>query len=67
VNQQMLPAAVDNELDVIISKEVTLIAIEQIEITCQYFKPKEASDCECSSKVVLLEKELAESKEAIKS
>jgi len=65
--EEVLPTVVDNELDVIISEEVTLIATEQIEIACQYFKPKEASDCECSSKVVLLEKELAESKEAIKS
>ena len=56
-----------NEINTIISGEVELIATEQIEIAHQYFKAKETSDCECSSKVTLLEKELADSKEAIKS
>ena len=70
VNQEMeevLPTVMDNETDLIIGEEVKLIASEQIEIAHQYFKAKEASDCECSSKVAVLEKELADSKEAIKS
>jgi len=63
--EEVLPTVVDNELDLIISEEVTLIETEQIEIACQCFKPKEASDCKCSNKVSLLEKELANSKEVI--
>ncbi|XP_065902961.1 uncharacterized protein [Dysidea avara] len=70
VNQEMekvLPTIMANEIDVIIIEEVKLIVTEQIEIAYQYFKAKEDNDCECSSKVALLEKELADSKEAIKS
>ena len=50
-----------NEIDLIIGEEVKLIASEQTEIVHQYFKAREASDCEYSSKIVLLEKEFADS------
>lgn len=69
LNQEMeesLPTVMSSEIDQIIAQEVKLIVTEQIEIAHQYFKPREATDCECSSKVSLLEKELADSEEAIK-
>ena len=60
--EEVIPILVANGINIIISGEVELIATEQIEIAHQYFKAKETSDCECSSKVPLLEKELADSK-----
>ena len=39
---------------------------QQIEIAHQYFKVREVSECECSSRVALLEKKLADSKETVK-
>ena len=61
-----LPTVMASNIDAVISEEVKLIVAEQIEMAHQYFKVKETSECECSSKIALLEKELADSKEAIK-
>ena len=61
-----LPTVMAREIDVVMIEKVKLIVAEQIEIVHQYFKVNETSECECSSKVALLEKKLADSKEAIK-
>ena len=61
MNQEMgevLPTVMGNEIDLIISEEVKLIASEQFEIAHQYFKAKELSDCEYSSKVTCWRKNL---------
>jgi len=56
----------EQQIDVVMIEEVKLIVAEQIGIVHQYFKVNETSECECSSKVALLKKKLADSKEAIK-
>ena len=54
-----------SEINTVISEQVKVIATEQIESTHQYFKVREVRECECSSRVALLEKELTDSKETV--
>lgn len=51
------------DVNSIVTEEVRLIALEEIEIARQYFK--QTDSCECLSQIEVLQKELAKTKEQV--
>ena len=60
--EELLPDLVAEEVQTIVSDEIRLVAVEQIDTALQYFKPAD-SQCKCSSEIEALQKEFARSKE----
>ena len=64
--EDILPSVTSKEVDEVVEQEVLVIVEEEVEIAMQYFKPREVSvNCECSSRIESLEKELADSKATV--
>jgi len=64
--QALLPTVTASVVDWVVGEELFHIAAEQLETAKQYFKPREATVCECSSEIKKLEEQLARSKDTIK-
>ena len=62
--EDILLSETSKEVDEVVEQEVLVIVEEEVKIAMQYFKPREVSvNCECSSRIESLEKELADNKE----
>ena len=59
----MLPILATEDINSIVTEEVRLLTLEEIEITKQYFKPTDSY--KCSSQIEILQKELAKGKEHV--